>query len=994
MGLDKSERMGVAMLRFKVWLTECISLALVTVMLTCGGCVHKAVEFSAVISHDKKNVYFEQEMFSKGSYNYKMGPPAWGDNQIKFTFQFELKDISSIYYAYISIATWDVDNPHPIFLNGKRAGYLKRNLYQNYHDGGGGANQFISPNLEATQFYLPKAYFVKGTNTLTIDALVASTTGDQFAIGGLDIVIVRVQSTDKSNDSKLVNVKTEKSFPESLDYLSSLTNEELYIAMVHLPSVITEINFDFGIRRKELFYVLSRIGDYYKWNGNYTKNLEYQKKAILNLPGDSQSLDILFLKAQLGLAYYYMGKYDAALREYKDVLRAVNAIDKKTLETDSTDSKYNLDFVILTTKAYMALLFYSLNDYGSAMKYAEMITDKNSIYDFEKNISSIANSLGNQILGRVSVENGKLQRSLFFFKKALYALNDNPGINHDYVVMTKLYLAHAYYMMGEYTSAIKTINEVKNPTHEFKWKSKLLLGQIEQKRGRYDIATQQFAQSIEEIEQSRAKLSSHSFKIKFMNDKQAPYQHIIHCYNQLRDHQSAFKYVEKSKARAFIDMISGSKDYAYRKNTRLVRLSQEEKRLRKKLIDMQNRISNERNMFKERGVNPETKSRLSAARSALSDFYASKATQNLNFVSLNTTSTLALDEVMQLLADDITLVEYYYDAKYMYAWVIDRKRHRFFKKDISTQGLGRLTESYRRLVLKSVRPRGVIIPKSDEQAFSHNKRRLDEVTRQLGSILLKDIFEHITTEKVCIVPHGILHYLPFQGIKYGSNYLIEKHQIVYMPSATALKYVLAKKNLNPGSLLALGNPQLKAEAMQLPYAENEVKALQKYYPQGKILTRSDASEFNLKKFAGKHGIIHIASHGEFSQKAPLLSSLRLSEGNGEDGRLETREIFGLDLNADLVILSACNTAIGALSKGDDVVGLSRAFIFAGTPSVLGTIWSVNDQSTSVLMNNFYEAYRNNDKMKALRQAQQAMIRSREYNHPYYWAGFKLVGDYN
>jgi len=181
--------------------------------------------------------------------------------------------------------------------------------------------------------------------------------------------------------------------------------------------------------------------------------------------------------------------------------------------------------------------------------------------------------------------------------------------------------------------------------------------------------------------------------------------------------------------------------------------------------------------------------------------------------------------------------------------------------------------------------------------------------------------------------------------------------------------------------------------MQLPFAEIEVQDLKSIYPDARVLIGEDASEANFKQQAGAHGIVHVASHGEFNSNTPLLSCLRLSAGDGEDGRLETREIFGLNLDAYLVTLSACNTAIGKLTKGDDVVGLTRAFIFAGTPSILGTIWSVNDESTSIFMNHFYENLKEMDKLKSLQQAQIAMIRSEKYSNPYHWAGFQLIGDY-
>ena len=120
-----------------------------------------------------------------------------------------------------------------------------------------------------------------------------------------------------------------------------------------------------------------------------------------------------------------------------------------------------------------------------------------------------------------------------------------------------------------------------------------------------------------------------------------------------------------------------------------------------------------------------------------------------------------------------------------------------------------------------------------------------------------------------------------------------------------------------------------------------------------ILTGNEAKESAFKIYAGENDIIHIASHGEFNLKAPLLSCLRLAEGENEDGKLETIDIFNLDIKAYLVTLSACNTALGKITKGDELIGLTRAFIFAGTPSILGTLWSVNDESTSFFMKAFY-----------------------------------------
>ena len=478
-----------------------------------------------------------------------------------------------------------------------------------------------------------------------------------------------------------------------------------------------------------------------------------------------------------------------------------------------------------------------------------------------------------------------------------------------------------------------------------------------------------------------------------MNDKQVPYQKIIGSFEKFGDTQKAFYYAEKAKARAFVDLIAKSKYYIYLKNAKIQELSAEEKELRDKLIDLQNRLDNEQKISKERGVNEETKIKLENARSALNNFYITKAKQNEQFASLNAVDTLTIQEVMKLIPNGVSLVEYFYDPKHLYIWTIDNKQHHFIKKDILSSELERLTKTYRKIVFEDKDIRSLKVVKAIEKRLSDRKGRFEEVNDALKSILLDGVFNHINTDKIYIVPHGILHYLPFQMLTFNSNHLIEKYQIGYIPSATALKYVLAKRKEKPANLLALGNPELHTPQMQLPFAEKEVHGLKAIYPAARILVGEDASEANFKQQAGAHGIVHVASHGEFNSDTPLLSCLRLSAGDGEDGRLETREIFGLNLDAYLITLSACNTAIGKLTKGDDVVGLTRAFIFAGTPSILGTIWSVNDESTSIFMNHFYDNLREMDKLKSLQQAQIAMLRSEKYSHPYHWAGFQLIGDY-
>jgi hypothetical protein len=961
-------------------------LCIIISLLIIGACVHKPDTFSMDIIHNQDTVYFEQSVFSKGPYRVKMGHPQWRDHNQTFKFAFELNDISALYYTYLSIETWDVEVPwNPIFLNDQKIGYLNRSIDSDANRG----NTDIPYKLEATQIYLPKRFFRQGLNTLEIKAWFVGSghrQSDSFSIGRLDIVVVKVRHELQADKAKPNDKPAKRYFPKQLDFFSKLTDEELYISMVQLPSLFTELNLGYGIYRKKLSYIYSKIGDYHQWNGDYAQNLLYQKKAVEHQTQKNLTLLWPYLKAKLGLAYYYVGDSDLALSQCQDALKSIEKIDAQTTRKLSRNETENPDFLRRHIYAYMALNYYQLAKYDLAEKYAKMVYTPFST-------PPIAYALGSQILGHISMMKKEYRQAESNYEYGTFKLYDYPEIYSDLIAMAKLYLANALFSEGKYKQAVDRMNEVMKPTHEFKWRSHLLKGNIELAEGRLEKAIEEFAHSIEEIEFARAKLNSHGFKVTFMNDKQVPYQKIIGSLEKLGDTQKAFDYAEKAKARAFVDLIAKSKHFAYLKNAKLQELSAEEKDLRNKLVDFQNRLDNEQMMFKERGANDETKIKLENARSALQNFYKSKAAQNENFASLSTVDTLMMPDVMRLIPDGISLVEYYYDPNHLYIWVLDNKRHYFLKRDIPSSELENLTKAYRDLVFEGKDIRSIKVVKADEKRLSDRKSRFEEVNDALKFILLDGIFDHIKTHKVYIVPHGILHYLPFQSLIYNANYLIEKFQIGYIPSATALKYVLAKRKEKPVNLLALGNPKLSAPQMQLPFAEKEVESLKAIYPVARVLIGEDASEANFKKLAGAYDILHVASHGEFNSNTPLLSSLRLSGGDGEDGRLETREIFGLNLDAYLVTLSACNTAIGKLTKGDDVVGLARAFIFAGTPSILGTIWSVNDESTGIFMNHFYGNLKEMDKLKSLQQAQIDMIQSEKYSHPYHWAAFQLIGDY-
>jgi len=240
-----------------------------------------------------------------------------------------------------------------------------------------------------------------------------------------------------------------------------------------------------------------------------------------------------------------------------------------------------------------------------------------------------------------------------------------------------------------------------------------------------------------------------------------------------------------------------------------------------------------------------------------------------------------------------------------------------------------------------------------------------------------------------IVPHGVLHYLPFVALRSSSGrWMVEEFSVSTLPSASVLRYLAEKGTSASVRALVVDNPDLGAE-LALPWAEREARMVGQREKDTTVLVRADATEVQVKKLLETAGVVHLATHGELSEDDPLSSAVLLVPGGGEDGRLEVREVFGLDMHARLVVLSACETGLGKLSRGDELVGLQRAFLYAGTPAVVTTLWKVDDKATFELVRSFYTRLEGTGAVEALRQAQLETMRA--FPHPYAWAAFGLSG---
>jgi len=241
------------------------------------------------------------------------------------------------------------------------------------------------------------------------------------------------------------------------------------------------------------------------------------------------------------------------------------------------------------------------------------------------------------------------------------------------------------------------------------------------------------------------------------------------------------------------------------------------------------------------------------------------------------------------------------------------------------------------------------------------------------------------------VPHDALHYLPFQILHNEGKYLIEDFPIFYVPSASVYQYCQLKRNSREMSFFAFGNPDLMDPEMEIPFAEKEVRELEKLFPDSHVFVGPDANREVFFDQSENYKLIHLATHGIFSELNPMRSGLLFAGETINTQLLTTSQIFNSQLNASLVTLSACQTAVGRRTGGDELISLTRAFLYAGTPSVISSLWNVNDVSTAFLMINFYENLKQMDKVSALRVAQLETIK--RYPDPFYWGAFILNGDW-
>jgi CHAT domain-containing protein len=474
-----------------------------------------------------------------------------------------------------------------------------------------------------------------------------------------------------------------------------------------------------------------------------------------------------------------------------------------------------------------------------------------------------------------------------------------------------------------------------------------------------DEAISFFKRAIDVIERQRASITTEKNKIGFIGDKQTIYRNLVAALVELGRADEAFEYAERGKARALVDLLASKSSFGKGRNVDKIKAKLAE-------LDRLERESLKLAALKEGST---TRS-IEIVKQTLKQEMPEVA-------SLVSVTTDKPSDIQVLLRPDEAIVEYFYqgegnnkDADDLFAFVVTRDAIKAVTLD--AKGLNDEVKAFRTAINK---------PNSNgwSQGASSLHRRL--IAPLVSAIKGK---KHLT-----IVPHGALHYLPFNALKANDGeLLIQDHTIRLLPSASVMKF-LNKGTAPTQSLLVFGNPDLNDPKMDLPGAQTEAKAIAKLWPDSKMVLRKHASESLFKKTASIFRYIHLASHGQFKQDAPMQSRVLLAADNDNDGSLTVSEIYDLKLNADMVILSACQTALGDVKNGDDVVGFNRGFLYAGAKSIVGSLWKVPDNPTKNLMVELYTNLKSMGLREAMRKAQLSALK--KYKHPFNWAAFQVTG---
>ena len=780
----------------------------------------------------------------------------------------------------------------------------------------------------------------------------------------------------------------------------SITYLELNNLKMYLSLNKDALNIARGLyHMKEEGCCLYNIGLFYWKLDNYSKALNYYEdalkiaQALKNIEDESDCL------TNIAAIYGKIGDYDKAL-EY---LTKALALDKQL----GNDIYISIDLNnIGETFRTKGLLSGKKEDFNKALDYFNKCLKLTKKTEDGKAEVYVLNNIGT-----VHTDSKKYNDALKYFRSGYEKAEEIKDVEAMGMILTNIGIVH--YNQGNYQTSTEYFQKaidiaLKIEGGQILWEAYMEIARAYEKQNKLKKAKEYYEGSIDIIEKVRSQIELEELKARYLGtDKRIDaYHYLIHLlisfpqsYPEEEYKLEAFNYLERAKARSFLDSLELSnvsipQEIDFKLQNKEKELMKDISRLYAKLLAAE-LSTEETNVIDEQ---------LKSKESELDSLKREMRTKSPTYAEINYPEIISLQEAQRELLDSKTaFFAYCIGKEHSYAFVITKKDFRIFSLP-PRENIQRQVSDYLKVI-------------SDKE--NKNFKLGYEL---FSALVLPGLDKNI--KNIIFVPDDILHFLPFETLithKEKRDWLIKDYKIAYAPSISSLREIIQRKKSNGPKprmdILAFGDPffgpweagENGSDIFQDYYTSNAFKFFRLKYSgfeidkisalfkkrKIKIFRREEASKEQLINHSlDNYKIIHFATHSIIDEKIPARSSIVLSldEDLTQDGFLQMREIYNLKLNSDLVTLSSCQTGLGEFIKGEGIEGINRAFFYAGTSSVLMSLWAVNDQASYQLMERFYFHLRSSESiMSALRKAKLELIDSNTLSHPYYWAGFIVSG---
>lgn len=736
---------------------------------------------------------------------------------------------------------------------------------------------------------------------------------------------------------------------------------------------------------------LNNLGVYYQQRIDYSRALTHLEQALAVLRSVGDSLAEAQCLNNLGLVYRELGDFGQAhqvLQEALDLDRARNDPTAVSMDLDNIGS-------VLLRKGLDEESRPDLVHASEAFQESLQLQDPRSgdpliPFAAHNNMGIIRNEMGDHQAAR-----DEYALALKIAERGEYPLERShvlANIAASYFDEEQTDQALAYYRASYQLSRDHSFENVL-------LESCLGLGQCHERQGDAESALSSYMEAIRTLEGIKARLPE-PLLIGFSRKKYLAYERAVAILADRHERslsaascRTIFDLVERARARAFLESLGD-----YRPNlglSDLRRIQERQQVISRNIAALASRITRD--------------SIPGPAREALERELEREEEESVRLTSEARhpedsriqawgRSVRPLDDIQRLLLDgNEVLLEYFLGDPCSFLLRISPADARLYRLP-AEKALERSLKAY----LKSLSDR------------SQDPRLGLAAAERIGRELLPPASDESfgSAKKLIIIPDGILHDLPYEALRVpagrDAHYLIEDREVSYAPSASALAILKGRNRPNPWKKRVLtisGSTDERklsvADPVILPplsFIRKEVSSITRFYPPSSVDTLGEgaATESRVKAWPLRdYRVIHFACHGLLNGMNPLRSALVLSSGVNadEDGLLQMREIYGLDLSAEIIVLSACQTGVGRIEESEGPLTLARPFFFAGARAVVASLWPISDRSTVPFMEEFYKRLsQGRPASESLREAKLRMLLSSRWSHPFYWAGFLLQGD--